>query len=246
MRLFAIGDIHGCGTALHALLSALDLQANDKIITLGDYLNKGPETQFVFDQLLPLWDQDLLMPLLGNHELQMMAARQIGHPQGDDGVLVDQNTLNSYVAQGAVGQLDDISEQHWRFVEDACLHWVSTETHIFVHASLDADKLLVKQPKQTLFWDKFRHQRPHCSGKTLVCGHTPQRDGRPMNLGHSICLDTAACEGYWLTGLEVHSGAVWQTNQQGQVRRSTIRDHFYGDRQASSLADTENLPSRAS
>lgn len=235
MRLLAIGDIHGCGTALHALLSALDLRGDDKIITLGDYLNKGPETQFVFDQLLQLRDQDLLIPLLGNHELKMMAARQMGPIRRDGSVLVDQNALNSYVAQGAVGRLDDIPEQHWRFVEDACLHWVSTETHIFVHASLDADKSLVEQPQQALFWDKFRHQRPHCSGKTLVCGHTPQRDGRPMNLGHSICLDTAACEGYWLTCLDVHSGEVWQTNQQRQVRRSIIRDHFYGERAVGEL-----------
>jgi serine/threonine protein phosphatase 1 len=60
----------------------------------------------------------------------------------------------------------------------------------------------------------------------MICGHTPQRDGKPVNLGYAICLDTAACEGQWLTGLEVTSGKVLQTNQQRQVRRSHIQDYL--------------------
>ena len=225
MRLFAIGDIHGCGTALEVLLSVLNLRSYDRVIALGDYLNKGPETKFVFDQLLQLVGKGLLIPLLGNHELNMLAARQIGQPQTDDRVLVDQNTLNSYGPEGELGRLDDIPEQHWRLVEAACLNWLTIDNYIFVHAMLAADQPLVKQPRSALFWDKFKDPRPHCSGKTMVCGHTPQRDGTPINLGHAICLDTAACEGHWLTGLEVYSGEVWQTNQQRQVRRSHIRDH---------------------
>jgi serine/threonine protein phosphatase 1 len=229
MRLFAVGDIHGCGTAFEVLLAAIDLGPKDKLVALGDYLNKGPETKLVFDQLIPLADKGIVIPLIGNHELKMMAARRIGQPQLENNVLIDQNTLHSYGSDDEEGRFEDIPEKHWRFVEDSCLNWFTTEDYIFVHATLDADKPLVKQPRSALFWDKFRHPRPHCSGKTVVCGHTPQRDGTPVNLGHAICLDTAACEGHWLTCLEMNSGEVWQTNQQRQVRRSNIRDYFFGN-----------------
>lgn len=222
MRIFAVGDIHGCGTALSTILSAIHWQAHDRIICLGDYINKGPETKFVLDQLVELFDQGVLVPLLGNHELKMMAARQLKQPQLEDNVLIDEHTLQSYAASGQKGSLDDIPEQHWRFVKEHCLDWFTTEDHIFVHATLDADKPLAEQSRGALFWDKFNAPHPHCSGKTMVCGHTPQRNGLPVNLGHAICLDTAACEGQWLTCLEINSGEVWQTNQRQQLRRFHI------------------------
>ena len=77
-----------------------------------------------------------------------------------------------------------------------------------------------------LFFDKFKDPKPHISGKTLICGHTPQRDGKPLNIGHAICLDTAACEGQWLTCLDVLGGQVWQTNQRRELRTSRIEDYL--------------------
>ncbi len=229
MRLFAVGDIHGCGTAFDAMLAAIDLQANDKVIALGDYINKGPETKLVFDRLLQLSSKGVLVPLLGNHELKMLAAQRLKQPRIDDSVLIDESTLNSYAPSEGQGHLEDIPLEHWRFVEEECLDWFVTENHIFVHATLEADKPLAQQSREALFWKKFNHPKPHCSGKTMVCGHTPQRNGYPINLGHAICLDTAACEGQWLTCLNVTSGQVWQTNQQRQVRRSHIQDYFQAD-----------------
>lgn len=37
MRLFAIGDIQGCATALDTLVNAIHLQSGDRLVTLGDY-----------------------------------------------------------------------------------------------------------------------------------------------------------------------------------------------------------------
>ena len=52
MRLLAIGDIHGCATALEVLLAAVNLRAGGTIIGLGDYINKGPETKATLDKLI--------------------------------------------------------------------------------------------------------------------------------------------------------------------------------------------------
>ncbi|MGF1567809.1 MAG: metallophosphoesterase [Nodosilinea sp.] len=221
MRLFAIGDIHGCATALEALLAAIPLEPGDKVVALGDYINKGPDTKAVMDDLIQLWEDGRLIPLLGNHELKLLAARRLGEPQIMADSLVDAHTLKSYGA----GDLETIPERHWRFVQEDCRRWFTTATHIFVHANLIANQPLTQQPDTALFWDKFGTPPPHISGKIMVCGHTPQRNGRPLNLGHAICLDTAACAGQWLTCLEVNSGQVWQANQRGEVRQSMIQDY---------------------
>lgn len=222
MRLFAVGDIHGCGTALETLLAALSLQEGDKLIGLGDYVNKGPETMDAVEQLIQLYDRGILVPLLGNHELQWKLAHQLWLPEHQQQELIDRQTLNSYAPWGREGTLADIPERHWRFIEEACLAWLTTDNYVFVHANLDEQKPLFDQPSSALFWDKFNHPQPHCSGKTMVCGHTPQRDGIPINLGHAICLDTAACEGQWLSCLDINSGEVWQANQRRQLRRLHI------------------------
>ena len=74
-RTIAIGDIHGCSTALAALLQAIDPQPDDTIITLGDYVDRGIDSKGVLDQLIALADRCRLVPLLGNHDEMMLHAR---------------------------------------------------------------------------------------------------------------------------------------------------------------------------
>ncbi|HIK43667.1 MAG TPA: serine/threonine protein phosphatase [Leptolyngbyaceae cyanobacterium M65_K2018_010] len=238
MRLFAIGDIHGCATALDTILAAISLRTGDRIVGLGDYINKGPESKAVIDRLIQLFDHGVLVPLLGNHELKLLAAAKQGQTQTPADVLVDQQTLASYAEPTQTGSLACIPEGHWRFVQDHCLNWLATENHIFVHANLKADQPLTAQPDTALFWEKFDQPQPHQSGKIMVCGHTPQRNGQPVNLGHAICLDTAACEGHWLTCLEVYSGGIWQANQHRDLKQSNIRD-FYRKTASAPSAVTE-------
>ena len=76
-----------------------------------------------------------------------------------------------------------------------------------------------QQPEEVLFWLHLNGflPEPHYSGKQVLCGHTPQPGGKIGYYGHLTCLDTACFAGYWLTGLELHSGQAWQTNQWGQM-----------------------------
>ncbi len=53
-RLFAIGDIHGCSTALRALIETIDPRPDDTIVTLGDVIDYGPDTRGVVEQLMAL------------------------------------------------------------------------------------------------------------------------------------------------------------------------------------------------
>ena len=41
MRILAIGDIHDCPSALDTLLAAVAPTADDTLVTLGDYVDRG-------------------------------------------------------------------------------------------------------------------------------------------------------------------------------------------------------------
>ena len=129
-RTIAIGDIHGCSAALDALLDSIRPRPEDTIVTLGDYINRGPDTRGVLDRLIDLGRRCRLVPLLGNHEQMLLEARSGLHPTtwlGMGGLA----TLASY---GPGRDLALIPEEHFEFLE-GCLDFHETDTHIFVHAS---------------------------------------------------------------------------------------------------------------
>ncbi len=73
-RTIAIGDIHGCSRALEAVLTAIGPRPDDVIVTLGDYVNRGPDSRAVLDRLIALEGQCTLVPILGNHDQMLLAA----------------------------------------------------------------------------------------------------------------------------------------------------------------------------
>ena len=76
MRNLAIGDIHGCYRSLAALESFANFMPDDRIITLGDYVDRGPDSKSVIEWLIERDANANLIGLRGNHELMMLAAMQ--------------------------------------------------------------------------------------------------------------------------------------------------------------------------
>jgi serine/threonine protein phosphatase 1 len=58
----------------------------------------------------------------------------------------------------------------------------------------------------------------------MICGHTSQKSGRPLNLGHAVCIDTWVYGRGWLTCLDVQTGKLWQANQAGETRTAWLDD----------------------
>jgi hypothetical protein len=103
-------------------------------------------------------------------------------------------------------------------MDDFCIDWYEIDTHFFVHANAYPDVELADQPGFMLRWEPILEgQRRHCSGKVMVCGHTSQRSGVPLNTEHAVCIDTWVYGKGWLTGLDVRTGKLWQANQQGET-----------------------------
>lgn len=73
MALYCIGDIQGCDGALGRLLDLIDFSASrDTVYLLGDLVNRGPDSAAVLRRCMT--HGDALRPLLGNHDLHLLAA----------------------------------------------------------------------------------------------------------------------------------------------------------------------------
>jgi serine/threonine protein phosphatase 1 len=224
VRYLAVGDIHGCFRALTTLAAFVPFQPEDVVITLGDYVNRGPDSCAVLDWLIAYQQRGNLVALRGNHEIMMLQAREGEEAfkrwveYGGDA------TLASYLPFGDGGQLVDVPDAHWQFLEEQTRGWFETPSHFFVHANAYPDCPLDEQPDFMLYWEGFDDPPPHESGKVMVCGHTSQKSGLPRSIGHAVCIDTWACGKGWLTCLDVGSGKYWQANQRGETRWSWLEE----------------------
>src|SRR4051812_40412851 len=73
-RLIAIGDIHGCHVEFAELLARLDLTRDDRLVLLGDLINRGPDS----NKVIELARENRAVALLGNHELRFLKHRRTG------------------------------------------------------------------------------------------------------------------------------------------------------------------------
>jgi serine/threonine protein phosphatase 1 len=227
MRNLAIGDIHGCLRALDVLLDIVRPQPDDLLVTLGDYVDRGPDSKGVLDRLIELQDRCRLVALTGNHEVMMWQARD--NPGAfrawcDCGGKQALQSYGPYVDWETF--VEKIPRQHWRFLRDVCVPYHEIDTHFFVHANVHPELPLAEQPDWLLYWEHLRDEwsQPHESRKIMVCGHTQQRSGRPLDLGHAVCIDTWAYGSGWLTCLDVKTSQYWQANQRGESRTGSLDD----------------------
>ncbi len=224
-RHLAIGDIHGCFDALSALVAFVGVRESDIVVTLGDYVDRGPSTRDVIDWLIAFDKTNSLVALRGNHEVMMLNARMNQRDKFRWGQFGGIETLESYATcDDEIADLDDVPDSHWQFLSRLLPYYV-TETHIFVHATVDPRLPMDEQSDRALYWDRYSDKFPgHTSGKFMVCGHKSQDSGLPAANEHSICIDTGACKGRWLSCLCTVTGTIWQANQKGETRRMHLDD----------------------
>ena len=132
-------------------------------------------------------------------------------------------TINSYHFGGT---LADIPAEHWALL-DTCVPYYETDECILTHANYRADLPMAEQPEFTLRWELFdpAKEQPHISGKTVVVGHTEQKNAEILDLGFAMCIDTVCCKYGWLTAIDVSSLEVWQANRWGMLRESEETSH---------------------
>lgn len=227
LRVYAIGDIHGCLTELdrmHDLISAdlLDRPPQDvHIVYLGDYVDRGPDSKGVIERLIERRDRGDGIGktfLAGNHELA--AFEFMRDPFSTDWLdyggletlqsygidLSKEGALPSEVERAAIAFKDQLSPSHWGFYTALDVA-TSFGDFFFVHAGVDPHKALEAQNLESmttmrepfLSWDKPLK-------KMVVHGHSLFE--APEVKPHRISVDTGCYESGILTAAVIEGNAL--------------------------------------
>jgi len=226
-RLFAVGDIHGCVDELEVMLGAIDPQPGDKLVFLGDYVDRGPSPKGVIDRLIELRASQRCQTvfLRGNHEDMFMAF--LGeHGSHGEAFLFNggRSTLASYgVKSGTVRESVPslLPPEHLDFLRALELSHV-VDPYVFVHAGISPLHPLEKQDEEDLLWirEEFIRNR-HRLAKTVIFGHTPQREVL-WHLPYKVGLDTGCVYGNKLSCLDFTSRVLLQVER--ETRAVTCHD----------------------
>ncbi len=210
-RLYAIGDVHGRLDLLTGLLARIraDIEARPhprpRIVMLGDYVDRGPDSRGVIEALIALKASPLPTSFLrGNHDAYVStylrdpaAADRSVHWLHDS--LGGNATLASYGVPGATaldpaGTRDAFAaafpRAHMAFL-DACALKIRIGGYLFAHAGIRPGVPVAEQTRDDLIWirDPFLSSTAD-HGFKVVHGHTivPQVEHWP----NRIALDTGA------------------------------------------------------
>jgi serine/threonine protein phosphatase 1 len=219
IRLYAIGDVHGCRDHLaemHALIRAeiiRDRPADWRIIHLGDYVDRGPDSKGVIDFLIGAMNADeRVLALAGNHDVGFLEFLAEPDPYGLFAQFGGLETARSYGVE-----LDLVDADRFR-ASSAALAEAVPPAHVaflrgldfsatfgdffFCHAGVRPGTALDRQDPQDLVWirDVFLNH----SGlfeKVVVHGHTPVL--APEVLANRVNIDSAAFRYGRLTALAI-------------------------------------------
>ena len=199
-RTYVIGDVHGCYREFKRLLDLCSDDADGKparLITLGDYVDRGPNSfgvvQLIRHRLAgeyPLFKS--IINLKGNHE-DMMVEAVLGGDLGAKQNWVSSNnggdaTIESYPNRKVL--LDDA-----KWLAALPTSW-EDKLRFYVHAGIRPGIRLKEQTDADKLWirDLFL-KAPH--EKYVVHGHTPFQ--KPDVQANRINIDTALVFGGRLT-----------------------------------------------
>ena len=207
-RLIAIGDIHGCHLEFADLLARLAPTKGDRIILLGDLINRGPDSCKVIDLAREIGAR----ALMGNHELRLLKHHRSGEKKNLKG-----QDLETFLR---------LRPEDWAFIEALPLTIEEQELNtVFVHGGFLPDQPWQKQPAEVVTRIQVidRNGRPAkradapeapawadlWSGPPFVIyGHTPRSE--IYKLKWSLGIDTGCVLGGYLTAYEFPEKRITQ------------------------------------
>ncbi len=219
VRLYAIGDVHGCRDHLaemHRLIRAeimRDRPADWRIIHLGDYVDRGPDSKGVIDLLIEASKaDDRVITLAGNHDVGFLEFLAEPDPYGLFARFGGEETALSYGVKLDLDRADGFRESsaalvaavppsHMDFLRGLAFS-ASFGDFFFCHAGVRPGTPLDGQDRHDLIW--IREAFLDHSGlfeKVVVHGHTPALI--PEVLANRVNIDSAAFKSGRLTALAV-------------------------------------------
>jgi serine/threonine protein phosphatase 1 len=214
-RFFIVGDIHACPQELEVLLQSLSLQSEDRLVFLGDYVDRGPDARAVVELVLGMKASAVCQMtfLKGNHEDMFLDFLGYDGRYGEAFLVNGGNTtMKSYgLPQTLIGKdaAAALPPAHLAFYLSLETLYQNGET-LCVHAGLNPQRAFEKQREEELLWIRQEFIfHPHDFPYTVVFGHTPHRDVL-FDLPYKIGIDTGLVYGGKLSCLEVTEKKLFQ------------------------------------
>lgn len=223
MRLLAIGDVHGYTGALEALLDEIRPCSSDKLIFLGDYVDKGPDVAGTLDLVSKLSQDHDWIFLRGNHDQMMLDAYRHPSALAVWECLAGAGPLTSYGGGSTKELLRAIPRAHIDFLENRCRDYYETDLFIFVHGGIRPLISPADEELEHLQWTVLSSAAAHLSGRTVICGHSSQASGKIADLGHTICVDTGITKGGYLSCLDLSDFSYTQASVNGKIMKGVLR-----------------------
>ena len=215
-KLFAIGDVHGCFDKLKVLIEEkIQIKKSDKVILLGDYIDRGTQSKEVIDYIIELKEKGFdILPLIGNHEAMLLDA------------LANNEFLFLWIQNGGSETLKSFGISSLEFLEAKYIdffkklrYYFSFEEFLFVHAGFNDEVNNPFEDKYHMIW-KCRENYKHLllQNKIIVHGHCPIKESVSKKLlqesGNVINIDTGCVfsdkVGYGkLSAIELYSKVLY-------------------------------------
>ncbi|MBP6582243.1 MAG: serine/threonine protein phosphatase [Chromatiaceae bacterium] len=234
--LVVIGDLHGHLDLFERLLALIDAQfPQARIVTLGDYVDNGPQIPALLDRLIALQAArpERFLPILGNHDLALL--RALGWPGDEPDPAWYHRWGNRYWNSGlgtpqAYGARDLASfarafpTDHRRFLAE--LPWYYDDEEVFcVHAGLELGAIgpqraalekrhLPAEPTRmpAALRDKDRATRHDPAWERLVVsGHTHLPEQPVFAAARRLCISATADHGGGLLAVLLPERRCWWT-----------------------------------
>jgi len=171
-RLFAISDIHGCFDAFYHLITReIRLSKNDKLVLLGDYVDRGNQSKEVIDFIMDLMDTGFdIVPLTGNHEAMLLDSWKNYNMLPlwllNDGT----TTLHSFGIQ----EIGEMEKKYLDFFQ-SLKYYEETGSFLFVHAGFNDQAPDPFSDKHGMIWESNpSYKNPLLANKIIVHGHRPK------------------------------------------------------------------------
>jgi len=171
-RIFAIGDIHGCFKPFYELvIRGIDLKKDDKLILLGDYIDRGTQSREVVDFIIDLQVKGFdVVPLTGNHEAMLVASFY----DPSMSCLWHMNSCESTLSSFGVEDVMDLEKRYIDFFS-GLIYYESIGNFLFVHAGFNDFEADPFSDREHMIWESRPvYEHPLLQGKTIIHGHRPK------------------------------------------------------------------------
>jgi len=214
--LYVIPDVHGMHQQLKVIFNRIlplrsQAGCDDRLVMLGDYIDRGPDSHLVIDLLMRTKERygDQLVLLMGNHEQMLLRALDNVENSRDYMMWMKnggEHTLAGYIKRAGEDIKNPYQVRNTRLrsyipIEHATfLHtlepYCETEDYIFVHAGCDPLMPLEGQDPEILFWSRqLYHSALRLSDeemswdKTIITGHCGRLLAKPYVRQKYMMLD---------------------------------------------------------